>query len=200
MVDDQNFDSVPDSGILGPECYNWGFAAPPVFEWRTFTHRPISTAPPPLRSRPNTIGEGLSIVFEPLHLKEKPIQGSLSWVAFKLKKKRPKSRPLRRNFGSHSGLQPNSDPWATGTATGICNLVRDSARNQSYSTGSQQNTSSAASRYNIHYFRDRRSNFNNTAAGGTTDAEGRDIIICHLNKQHLPSRQHVFTTPTHRWW
>jgi hypothetical protein len=30
---------------LGPECYNWGFAAPPVFEWSTFTHQPIWRAP-----------------------------------------------------------------------------------------------------------------------------------------------------------
>ena len=84
-----------------------------------------------------------------------------------------RSSSLTRSCSTRSTRQ-RADPHAT-PASAFGGSIRDSARNQSYSTGSQQNTSSAASRYNIQYFRDRRINSNNTAKGGT--AEGRDIIM-----------------------
>jgi hypothetical protein len=88
--------------FFGLECSDWGFAAPAVLHWHTFTHRPI-WMPPPLRSRPNTFREGLSLVLSLHTSKRSRYWGSLSWVAFKLKKKWPKPRPLRRNFWPHSG-------------------------------------------------------------------------------------------------
>jgi hypothetical protein len=68
----RNFSSVPDSGFF---VRNVMIEVSPLrhFLLMTFTHRPISTALSPLRTEPNTIGEGLSITFEPLHLKEKLI-------------------------------------------------------------------------------------------------------------------------------
>ena len=111
----RNSASVPDSGFFGPECSDWGFAAPTVFHWHTFTYRPISTAPPlrtSLIPSERTYQSFLSLRTS----KRSHYRDSFSWVAFKLKKKRPKPRPLRRNFGSRSGSDPiptheRPEPW-----------------------------------------------------------------------------------------
>jgi hypothetical protein len=74
-------------------------------------------APSPPQSRPNIRLERAYLSLLSLCTsKRSRYQGSLSWVFFKSKKQQPKLRLLRLNFG------PHSDPWATGTLTGICNL------------------------------------------------------------------------------
>jgi hypothetical protein len=86
---------------------------------------------PPTASRAWPIGEGLSERAYQLFLSLctskndwYPYWGSLSWVTFKLRKKKQlKRRRLRRNLGPCSGFWPNSDPWVTVTATRMCNLA-----------------------------------------------------------------------------
>jgi hypothetical protein len=80
----RSFCSVPDSGFFGPGCYNWGFATPIVFHWRTFIHRPISTAPnckPSLIPSERAYQSFLSL----LTSKRSRYRGCFSWVAFKFK-------------------------------------------------------------------------------------------------------------------
>jgi hypothetical protein len=94
--------------FFGPECSDWGF------HWCTFTHRPILTPPPPpLRSRPNTFVEGLSIVFEPSHFKEKPIlrKFELSCLQVEEKTTETETAPpeLWVSFRVPTDFQPMSD-------------------------------------------------------------------------------------------
>jgi hypothetical protein len=66
--------SVPDSGVFWLGMFKLRFRRSGSFSLTHF-HTSANSNVPPLRSRPNTntFGEGLSIFFEPLHLKEKPI-------------------------------------------------------------------------------------------------------------------------------
>jgi hypothetical protein len=78
---------------------------------------------------------------------------------------RSSSSPRSRSSSTRS-TRRRVDPNAT-PASVFGGSIRDTARNQSYSTGSQQSLSSAASTYNIQYFQHQHnSSHRNAAAGG----------------------------------